>query len=232
MYDHIFFDADGTIFDFMAAERWAISSVLDKLGIGSSNEAIEAYSRINNDVWLEFEQGVISLEQLKTERFKRLNARYQVTGDPAASAAHYEQRLSETYHLYDDALPVLELLRKSNIPMSMITNGISTVQRGRLRATGTARYFKTVVISEEIGFQKPDPRYFAIALQMAKNTGYPPERPLVVGDSPSSDIRGGIGANLDTCWINRFGMRTDTDAIPTFEITSLSELPVILGLNH
>jgi YjjG family noncanonical pyrimidine nucleotidase len=232
MYDHIFFDADGTLFDFMAAERWAISRVLEDIGIEASDEAIDTYSRINNGVWLEFEQGSITLGRLKTERFCRLYDRYGISGDPSVSADRYAQLLAQTPHLYDDAIEVLDCLRNAGMPMSMITNGISAVQRGRLRATGTEGYFKTIVISEEIGVQKPDPRYFEQALGMVRATGAPSQRPLVVGDSPSSDIRGGIGAGLDTCWINRFGMQVDPGAVPTFEIATLRQLPPLLGLAH
>lgn len=230
MYDHVFFDADGTIFDFMAAEHWAISQVIAALGLDPDGKAAETYSHINNGVWLEFEQKRITLQQLKTERFRRFLLHHQITGNPKEISNRYEGLLAQTYHLYDDALPVLDTIRNAGIPMSLITNGIAQVQRGRLRATGTASYFKAIVISEEIGIQKPDPRYFSVALRKAREAGTSAEHPLVVGDSPTSDIRGGIAAGWDTCWVNRFGMTLDHDAVPTHEISSLLELPRILGL--
>jgi FMN phosphatase YigB (HAD superfamily) len=127
MYEHIFFDADGTLFDFQAAETWAISTLLSELGVEPTEEAAQTYSRINNGVWLEFEQGLITMEKLKTERFLRFHTYYGVNGDPGHSAARYAQLLSQTYHLYDDAIPVLDALQEAGMPMTLITNGISRV---------------------------------------------------------------------------------------------------------
>ena len=228
MYDHLFFDADGTLFDFEAAERWALSRVFNEVGIPATEESLSTYSRINNGVWLEFEQGLISMQDLKTERFRRFFSRYAVAGNPEVTAYRYTEELGKSYHLYSDAIPVLDALQKRKIPMSLITNGISSVQRGRLAATGTERYFSAIIISEEIGIQKPHPRYFSTALEMVKKAGKPAIKPLVIGDSPTSDIRGGIDAQMDTCWINRFGMKKDPTIEPTYEITELSQLLSLL----
>jgi FMN phosphatase YigB (HAD superfamily) len=108
----------------------------------------------------------------------------------------------------------------------MITNGISTVQRGRLLATGTLHYFSTIVISEEIGVQKPSRAYFEKALEMAK----PANNPLVIGDSLTSDITGANNVGLDSCWVNRYGMVNEEGIKRTYEITSLEELLPLLNL--
>lgn len=221
MYDHLFFDADGTLFDFGAAEKWALSQIFEEVGIPSDNDAIATYSRINNGVWLEFEQGLISMERLKTERFNRFFAKYGVSGNAQQTARSYTGKLGQSFHLFDDSIYVLEALKERGIPMSLITNGISTVQRGRLEATGTLHYFSAIIISEEIGIQKPHPSYFTKAIEMAKASGKPAENPLVIGDSPSSDIKGGLDSGLDTCWVNRFGMEKDPDIQPTYEVRDL-----------
>lgn len=228
MYDHLFFDADGTLFDFEAAEAWALARVFTEVGIPADDEAISTYSRINNGVWLEFEQGLITMQQLKSERFRRFFARYGVDGDPVGTALRYTQTLAESYHLYPDAISVLDAIKKRGIPMSLITNGISSVQRGRLEATGTASYFHAIIISEEIGIQKPHPEYFVKAKSMAAAAGTPADHPLIIGDSPTSDIRGGLNAGIDTCWINRFGMDRDPATPATYEITRLDELLELL----
>lgn len=228
MYDHLFFDADGTLFDFEAAEKWALSQVFKEVGVPSDGDAIATYSRINTGVWLEFEQGLISMDRLKTERFNRFFARYGISGNAEQTARHYTQKLAQSYHLFDDSIQVLEALQKRNLPLSLITNGISMVQRGRLEATETRHYFSAIIISEEIGIQKPHPDYFTKALAMAKATGKPVERPLVIGDSPSSDIKGGLDSGLDTCWINRFGMEKNPDIVATYEVKNLVQLLELL----
>ena len=186
MYDNLFFDADGTLFDFMSGERWALKRIFSQLKIEVGEEALESYSQINNAVWLDFEKGLISIEELKIERFRRFHRQYNIDSNPIESAEAYEEELSHSFHLYDDALPLLEHLSKSGIPLTMITNGISTVQRGRLLATGTLHYFSTIVISEEIGVQKPSRAYFEKALEMAK----PANNPLVIGDSLTAILQG------------------------------------------
>jgi len=226
MYDNLFFDADGTLFDFMSGERWALKRVFAQLKIEVGEEALERYSQINNAVWLDFEQGLISIEELKIERFRRFHRLYEIGSNPTESAEAYEEELSRSYHLYDDALPLLEHLSKSGIPLTMITNGISTVQRGRLAATGTLRYFSTIVISEEIGVQKPNKAYFEKALEMAK----PANNPLVIGDSLTSDIAGANSVGLDSCWVNRYGMVNEEGVKRTYEITSLDQLLPLLNL--
>ena len=228
MYDHLFFDADGTLFDFISAERWALSLVFTELGIPADDESLKTYSNINNGVWLEFEQGLISMNDLKTERFNRFFAHYQVSGDPVLFSRRYTEMLSHSFHLYPDALEVLRELRRRSIPLSLITNGISSVQRGRLEATGTAEYFNTVIISEEIGVQKPHRDYFTKALELVEKTGPPARNPLIIGDSPTSDIQGGVNAGMDTCWINRFGMERDSRITPTHEVRDLHELLALL----
>ncbi|MDD2296559.1 MAG: YjjG family noncanonical pyrimidine nucleotidase [Sphaerochaetaceae bacterium] len=228
MYDHLFFDADGTLFDFVAAERWALSQVFTLLNVKPSTRALNTYSQINNEAWLEFEQGLITLETLKIERFRRFQTIYGIAIDPELTAKHYAETLAKSFQLYNDAIPVLEELSKQHYPISLITNGISEIQRGRLVATGTLNYFKAIVISEEIGVQKPNPAYFHKAVALARASGATADNPLVIGDSLTSDIRGGINAGLDTCWVNRFGMERDESTIPTYEITSLKELLPIL----
>lgn len=228
MYDHLFFDADGTLFDFEAAEKWALTRVFTELGFPSDEELIRSYSSINNGVWLEFEQGNITMNELKVERFRRFFALHQVEGNPAQTAERYMEMLSQSYHLYPDALSVLDILQEQHIPMSLITNGISHVQRGRIAATRTGHYFNAIVISEEIGVQKPHPDYFTRTLELARQSGNPTKRPLIIGDSPSSDIRGGLNSGIDTCWINRFGMNPDPTTPATYEITNLHGLVKLL----
>jgi putative hydrolase of the HAD superfamily len=228
MYDHLFFDADGTLFDFVAAQNWALYQVFTEFGIPANEDALQTYSDINAGVWLEFEQGLISIRKLKTERFRRFFDRYQVTGNPETCAEEYMKTLGRSYHLYDDVLTTLDTLQQRGIPMSMITNGLSSVQRGRLEATGTAHYFKAIIISEEIGVQKPHRSYFSRALEMAEEAGFPSKHPLIIGDSPTSDIQGGLNAHIDTCWINRFSMEADPAVPANYEVSNLHQFMTLL----
>jgi len=229
MYDHLLFDADGTLFDFEAAERWALTNLFTELGIDGADTAIGIYSGINNKLWEEFESGLITLEDLKTERFNRLFQRYGLPGDPSKAALRYIDHLSASDHLFPETIPLLDELIGRGYGISLITNGISRVQRGRLAATGIGRYFRAIVISEEIGVQKPHPAYFSIALGKVRETGVPADFPLIVGDSLTSDIRGGIDAGIDTCWFNPRHIGRDPAVVPTYEIDRLEDLPLLLA---
>ncbi|MGI6466657.1 MAG: YjjG family noncanonical pyrimidine nucleotidase [Sphaerochaetaceae bacterium] len=231
MYDHLLFDADGTLLDFMSAEKSAVKRVLKELELPVKESIIASYSKINNDVWLEMEKGLLSIKELKVERFRRFYALYNLDKDPVVGSEIYSQFLSETYHLYYDAIEVLQRLKKSGIAMSLITNGIASVQWGRLKASAIREYFNTVVISEEIGIQKPDPRYFEITKEMVQQNGDKIENPLIIGDSLTSDIAGGIASGIDTCWINRFDMTLPENIKPTYQIKNLFELLKLLNLN-
>lgn len=231
MYDHLLFDADGTLFNFMAAEKWAISRFLEQVGVEATEESIATYSEINNEVWLSFEKGELTMDELKVERFAQFNRLHNISLSAKKSSELYSSLLSRTDHLYSDTLPLLTLLKSANIPMSIITNGIASVQRGRLKASHTDSFFVSILISEELGVQKPDPLYFKKSLEIINSTGVSVTHPLIIGDSPTSDIKGGIESNIDTCWINRYQMKREASIRPTYEISSLWELIPLLNSN-
>ena len=229
MYDHLLLDADGTLFDFLAAERWAIGRLLELLGKEPLAETMALYSHLNHQTWLAFEKGELSMEQLKTERFRRFFDHINMNVDPSKASNLYSQFLGQTHHLYPDALDALKQIQSMGIPMSMITNGITVVQKGRIEASKIGPFFTHIIISEEIGAQKPDPRYFEKTLSIIKEANDPCSACLVIGDSLSSDIKGGIDSNLDTCWVNRNQETLPADLRPTYEISDLSQLPPLIA---
>jgi len=189
---------------------------------------VASYSRINNDAWLEFEKGLITLDQLKVKRFERFNRLLEIDENPEESAHTYENLLSQRGAIYDDVIETLTLLQAQGYKMSIITNGITHVQKGRLADSGIEHYFATVIISEDIGVNKPDKEYFTIAQRIITSHGYRCERPLIIGDSPTSDLLGGYNSGIDTCYLNRFNKKVDSSIPYTYEINSLYELAPLL----
>ncbi|MFA5513374.1 MAG: YjjG family noncanonical pyrimidine nucleotidase [Sphaerochaetaceae bacterium] len=230
MYDHLLFDIDGTLLDFMASEKWAVGEILTVLGIEPTAKAIEDYSSFNNRLWLEYELGKITIEKLKVERFRLFFEKYGIDEDPNIGSQLYGEKLSEADFPYPDTLDVLNKIRETNIPMSIITNGITYIQKGRLKSSKIDSYFVVTAVSESIGFQKPRKEYFERTIDLIKNSGYSANNPLVIGDSLSSDIAGAINSNLDSCWINRYNMVSDSINKPTYEIKNLYRLLKILNL--
>ncbi len=229
MYDHLLFDADGTIYDFMACEEFALKNLFKEAHLIVTDEMLEKYHTINGALWSELELGLISLDTLKTERFHRFFRVYEVEFDPLLASDLYLYHLSTSYHLYDDTNEILSEIKKMGIHMSMITNGIAHVQRGRIEATKTAHFFSYIAIGEEMGVLKPDALFFEKTILGIKKLGLPISSPLVIGDSIVSDIDGANNAQLESCWINRYEMDEPEIKHYRYHIKRLEELLEILS---
>lgn len=224
-YDWIFFDADGTLFDYDAAEAAALSGAFVACGLPVDDAIGQRYSTINASVWRELERGEISPERLKTERFERLLAELGLEADPGLLSRRYLEILGRQTALLDGAEAVLDELA-GRVEMLLITNGLAEVQRPRFSASSICGRFTEIVISGEIGLAKPDPAIFDHALALI---GAPArERVLMVGDNLGADILGGARAGLDTCWYNPAATPTGDSVTPTYEIRQLVELLTIV----
>ena len=220
-YSGIFIDADDTLFDFHAGERVAAGRVLEFLKIKEPG-ALEVYSEINAALWRDLEKGLTNQVQLKVKRFELLMERYGVSGDPEAVAEFYVEALSEQAMLLPGALEAVERIAEK-LPVSIVTNGISRVQRGRIGRSPLRHLIKDFVVSEEIGYAKPDPRVLEIALS---NLGVAPRDALMAGDG-FADMRCARNAGVDGCWYNPHGKARPEDLSPRYEIADLSLLPEI-----
>jgi putative hydrolase of the HAD superfamily len=227
-YEGFILDADNTLFDFDRAERDALGEALLASGYETFPEAAFChYHRINEELWKLFERGAMVQDQLRVERFRRLvdvippPARGIRAADPAIIGKHYIEALSEKGYLLEGALPVLEKMSAA-APLLLLSNGIAPVQRRRIKRSGIARYFRDILISGEVGLAKPDPGIFALAIERLQCRK---DRILCVGDSPSSDIRGGNLAGIDTCWFAQPGAEYPMhEPPPLFRISDLREL--------
>ncbi len=230
MYNHLLFDADGTLFDFNAAEAMALETMFKEFGIACTPEMKTTYSTINNAIWKEFEQGNIRIEDLKEERFHRFLKKINSDHNPVIAAERYLDHLAESDHLLPKAFALLTVLKSKGFRLSLITNGISRVQRGRLNATKTLAFFDHIIISEEIGTQKPEEKFFHQLFKLAGMDESARREALVIGDSLSSDILGGNKVGLATCWYNPQRLPMNPAIIPTYEISDLEELFKILQI--
>jgi putative hydrolase of the HAD superfamily len=225
-YEIIIFDADETLFDFKKSEREAIKNTMIEFNIEyDENYHLKIYSEINAAIWREFEDGLITQDKLKVERFKRLSDKLNVKFDEVEFAKSYMKHLSHASFLFDDSIPLIESLHKS-YKLSIVTNGLKDVQNNRIRKSVIAKYFEDIVISEEVKVSKPNPEIFELALTNIKHADK--SKVLMVGDSLTSDIQGGINFGVDTCWYNPNKIENMTKFKPTYEISSLMELKNVL----
>ena len=227
-YDIVLLDADDTIFDFHRAETYALEATLSAFGYDAPvSDYVEAFRRINTEVWRDYETGKSTSQEIRVKRFVVLLGELGLAYDQEAVSAGYVDRLAEATFMVDGARELLDALHRK-VPMALVTNGISAVQRSRLARSGVGDYFDVVMISDEIGVQKPDPGIFRRALELVGTT--PGDRVIMIGDGLHSDIRGAIAAGIDSCWFNLRGRPADPDVEPTYTITRLSEVYPILGV--
>lgn len=225
-YEYLLFDADDTLLDFKRSEREALSDSLLKFGIEPTDELISAYSEINDSLWKLLEKGGIEKNKLRVRRYEIFTERFGLDVDPARLAVEYTDRLSEKSFLVDGALSLCRKLY-GKYRLFIITNGIKSIQESRLGASPIKKYIEKSYISEEVGFEKPSSGYFDFIKSDIK--GFEADKALVIGDSLTSDISGGIAAGIDTCWFNPRNKILPAGITPMYEIHALGELFAILG---
>ncbi len=225
-YEVILFDADETLYDFKKSEREAFKNTMLEFNIEYDEENhLKTYQDINTTLWKEFEQGLITQEKLKIERFKRLSDMLKINFDENNFATLYMKHLSNASFLYDNSIDLLDELNQ-HYSLGIVTNGLTLVQDKRIRQSIIAKYFDAIVISEEILISKPNPGIFEYTL---KNLDFfDKSKVLMVGDSLNSDIQGGINFGIDTCWYNPNKIKNETSIKPTYEISNLNELKSLL----
>ena len=221
------FDADNTLLDFTRSEREALCICLAARGISTDEETIQLYSRINDRHWKRLEKGLTTRDRLKVERFADFFSELGFCCDASRIAEDYVTALSNQRFLIDGALDLVKALH-GQCSLYVITNGISSVQRSRFGGCPLAPYFDGSFISEEMGCAKPDPIFFERVA--ARIPDFSPLDALVIGDSLTSDMEGGIHAGLDTCWFNPMGKPAPAGMPITYTVSSLSEIrPILLG---
>ncbi len=220
-YQTILFDADGTLLDFERSEYEALSDVLVRFGIPETEENHKIYSAANAEQWKLLEKGLVTKSELRINRFRKFLNQIGFSASEYAMADCYMHSLAQKSHLLDGAFELCRELSRS-CELYIITNGFRFIQEGRLRPSTIAPFFRDVFISENIGAEKPSPVFFDYVKAHIPN--FCAEKALVVGDSLSSDITGGICAGLDVCWYNPKNQPDPVDMNIQYTISSLSEL--------
>lgn len=226
-YDVLLCDADNTIFDFNKAEENAFAEACARMGLEATPALLATYSRINEALWKLFEQGGITQQALRVRRFEQF---LQETGHAQLDAERMAQAFVEA--LGRQSVPIggaVEAVRRWSrmLPVIIVTNGIARVQHGRMDASEVRHYIRGMVISEEVGAAKPDPRMIEAGLALAGVTDR--SRALMLGDSLSSDIAAAANAQVDACWYNPQGKANDKGLPVAYEIRSLDEVDALLA---
>jgi putative hydrolase of the HAD superfamily len=229
-YEVILFDADETLFDFDKAEKYALKKSIESFEMSFKEDYhLNSYREVNNKIWEEFEKGLISADELKTERFRNFFVKLDLDLNPIKFSKQYLKFLSEASFLIEGTNEILSDLYQK-YKLVLITNGLANVQRSRLKLSSLDKYFKEIIISEEIGIAKPDPEIFEYTFNKIKHKDK--KKSIIIGDSLSSDIQGGINFGIDTCWFNPDNEENLSGLVPTYEINDLLELKEILEMKQ
>ena len=223
MIEFLFLDLDDTILDFQKAERLALAKTLESFGLPPTDTVLARYHEINREHWERLERKELTRQQVLVGRFAALFAEMGLSAQAEQVARTYEENLSQGHYFLPGAEEALRSLSKK-YKLYLASNGTARVQAGRLKSAGIIPYFQEIFVSEEMGYNKPDPAYFSACF--ARIPGFRKDRAMMVGDSLTSDILGGIQAGIATCWVNP---HHKTGSIrPDYEIESIVQLEALL----
>ena len=225
MFEFLFLDLDDTILDFHKAERIAISKTIREFGVEPTEEVLRRYHLINKWHWEQLELGKLTRAEVLENRFGVLFEEFGVDADKAACARAYEFNLSQGHWFLPGAEEAVDRLSKK-YRLFLASNGTASVQKGRMTSANLYRFFEKVFVSQELGYNKPSLEYFEAAF--AQIPGFDKRKCLMVGDSLTSDIRGGANAGIKTCWVNPEGVPHREDIRPDYEIQYLHQLEALL----
>ena len=224
MIEFLFLDLDDTILDFHKAERIAISKTIREFGVEPTEEILDLYHGINKWHWEQLELGKLTRTEVLVNRFGVLFEKLGKEVDAPKCAKVYEHNLSQGHWFLPGAEEAVDALSKK-YRLFLASNGTAVVQKGRMTSANLYRFFETVFVSQEIGHNKPSKEYFDACF--ARIPGFDREKAMIVGDSLSSDIKGGVNAGIKTVWVNP--EHKDCGNIkPDYEIEYLSQLEVLL----
>lgn len=224
-YQWILFDLDNTILDFDRSETFAFKKSFEDFQIPYNASYLEIYHEINRKCWEALEKGLINQVQLRIIRMANFFKAINIQIDDRAFGKQYLKNLSETQFFIEGAKNLLDHLH-TKYALAIITNGLQEVQRHHIAVNDLTSYFKTIIVSDEIGVSKPQKAFFDYTF---KQIGQPDKASvLVIGDSLSSDIKGGINYGLDTCWFNPKNKPNILKLTPTYQAKHTEDIKHIL----
>lgn len=227
-YKHIFFDLDRTLWDFERNSREAITELYQKFSIGKrdiplAEEFLEVYHEKNKALWALYRQGKVSKDELRRERFHQAFLKYEI--DEPDIALEFNDRYidvcSQKTHLLPYAKEVLEYLN-NKYHLHIITNGFIEAQDLKMERSGIKDFFKAIIVSDGLGYVKPDERIFNYALKQAEAEVLDS---IMIGDDYESDIVGAKKIGMDQIFLRP---KKIPGKIATYEISELKELLGIL----
>lgn len=226
-YKAILWDIDETLLDFKKSEKYGITTCFKTRGLYIDDKIVERFSVINESYWKRLEKNEITKIEVLRGRFHQLFEELGITDvDVESFRTEYEQLIGEVWYYKENSLQILEYLQKRSYRQFAVTNGTKAVQERKIKGAGFDKIFENVFISDEIGTPKPQKAFFDHVLEHIGELQK--EELLIVGDSLTSDMKGGVENDIDTCWYNPYN-KVNEGLLPiTYEIRKLNDILDIL----
>lgn len=226
-YKHIIFDLDDTILDFQDSEEKALKQIITLYELPYNQQTIACYKRINDGLWHQLEEGLISREEVLTTRFSLFLKEFHIDENGAKVEAMYREHLNQGHKAITHAHELLNALSKQDYKLYIGTNGVGKTQRKRLLGAKLQGYFEQLFISEEIGYEKPNPHFFHYIFDALHTSSK--EEFLMIGDRLTSDIQGAINVGIDCVWFNpKRSMPKSCSPKSTYTIPNLMQIMDLL----
>lgn len=236
-YKLVLIDLDDTLFDYPKTEEVAFRNTFEELGFFMESELgnekkEEIYEKIKNrykdvnlQLWKDLEKGAVDKDRLKVVRFEKIIEEFDLKYDPYEMSELYLKKLGEGIFPFEATEKLCEYLH-SKYKVGIVTNGIKEVQHSRIENSTIVKYIDKIIISDEVGVNKPDKRIFEYAMNYFEIMDK--SEVIMIGDSLGADIKGGQNAGIDTCWVNLRNNVNDIGIVPKYEVRKLEELFEIL----
>lgn len=226
MIRDVFLDIDDTLLDFHRAEAEALRTTLLQMGLDPTEQVLCRYSQINLSQWKLLEEKKITRERLLVRRFELLFEEIGLCADADRTQWIYERELGKRSYFLPGARELLDCLKAEGYRLYLASNGTTVVQEPRIKSAALDRWCQGIFLSEALGCDKPQKAFFDVCF--ASIPDFCPARAIILGDSLSSDIAGGINAGIKTCWFNSKGQTLKGEIRPDYEIRTLEEFPPLL----
>lgn len=222
----LFWDFDGTITDLHAMQVYLFEQMTKKLNIKVDDpHFFDEFDKINLSCWEKYEKKEYTLEDVFYNRFDILYKKYNINADPNKSSIIYEDHVKDKGFIHDNADVIIKDL-SSKYKQYATTNGVSEIQRNKIKANGLINVFDAIFVSSDVGYNKPQKEYFDKIINFIGD--YSRDEIMIIGDSQTSDMLGANNASIKCCYYNPQKKDIDKNLKIDYQISSLNELYKIL----
>lgn len=223
----VLWDVDGTLLDFQYSQRCALEKCFSDFGLTFNEEVYTLYDGINESYWKRLELGELTKQELLTGRFETLFGKLGINDIKLQEfLLEYQQGLGIFYAYLENSLEIVTAL-KGKVEQYVVTNGVAQTQMNKLKLSGIADFMEDIFVSENVGALKPNPKFFEYCFEHIKEKDK--NNILIVGDSLTSDIKGGVLAGIRTCWYKKENETNSTEYQADYEILHLDEVISIIA---